>query len=280
MITDLSLFDDIPLFALLDNDERAVLAQSVETRRFLKNQVIFRAGDPGGRAYIAQTGRIRVTMRNEAGEEFDVDEAGRGDLVGMSSMLAEAQHMTTAVAVEDTVAIELDRNDLATLLQKRPLAGLDMMTMIEKHFRATQELLRLRVVRNPNEVLEDQETFGDRVADAVAHFGGSWRFIITFAVVLTSYTTLSTLLGARSWDPYPFILLNLFLSMLAAIQAPVIMMSQNRQDTKDRLRSELDYQVNLKAEAEISLVLRRLEAIEDRLDDLRTHNEKRAGLAG
>ncbi len=270
MTADPSVFDDIPLFELLDGDERAVLAQNVEARRFLKNQVLFRAGDPGGRAYITQTRRIRVTMRNDAGEEFEVDEAGKGDLVGMSSMLAESSHMTTAVAIEDTVAIEIDRNDIATLLQKKPLAGLDMMTMIEKHLRASQELLRLRVVRNPNEVMEERETFGERVADVVAKFGGSWRFIISFGLVLLSYAALSTLLGGQSWDPYPFILLNLFLSMLASIQAPVIMMSQNRQDAKDRLRSELDYQVNLKAETEVSLVLKRLEAIEDRLDELRT----------
>ena len=269
MPADPVVFDDIPLFSLLDSDERAVLAQHVEARRFLKSQVLFRAGDAGGRAYITQTGRIRVTMRNDAGEEFEIDQAVKGDLVGMSSMLAESSHMTTAVAMEDTQAIEIDRGDIAALLQKKPLAGLDMMTMIEKHLRASQELLRIRVVRNPNDVMEERETLGERVADGVAKFGGSWRFIISFGMVLLSYAALSTVLGGRSWDPYPFILLNLFLSMLASIQAPVIMMSQNRQDANDRLRSELDYQVNLKAETEISLALQRLEAIEDRLDDLR-----------
>ncbi len=269
MPADPSVFDDIPLFELLDNDERAVLAQMVEARSFLKNQVLFRAGDAGGRAYIAQSGRIRVTMRNDAGQEFEVDQAIKGDLVGMSSMLAESPHMTTAVALEDTQAIEIDRTDIAALLQKKPLAGLDMMTMIEKHLRASQELLRVRVVRNPNEVMDERATLGERVADGVARFGGSWRFIISFFLVLVSYATLSTLLSERSWDPYPFILLNLFLSMLASIQAPVIMMSQNRQDARDRLRSEMDYQVNLKAESEISLVLQRLDAIEDRMDDLR-----------
>src|SRR4029077_9097800 len=103
------------------------------------------------------------------------------------------------------------------------------------------QLVRLRANRNPNEVIETQATFGERIADAVARFGGSWSFIITFGVVLVVYTAVNSVLRRSAWDPYPFILLNLFLSMLAAIQAPVIMMSQNRQDTKDRLRGELDY---------------------------------------
>ena len=143
-----------------------------------------------------------------------------------------------------------------------------MMTMIEQQLRATHELMRTRVARNPNTEFEENETLGGRLADAVAKFGGSWKFVITFAVVLLVYTTVNSVIG-RPWDPYPFILLNLFLSMLAAIQAPVIMMSQNRQDAKDRLRSELDYRVNLKAEVEIGEVLLRLGRVEQRLAERR-----------
>ena len=130
--------------------------------------------------------------------------------------------------------------------------------MLEKQLRTTQEIMRNRVVRNPNLEIEQAETVGDRLADGIARFGGSWTFIITFAVILVAYTTINTLLR-RPWDPYPFILLNLFLSMLAAVQAPVIMMSQNRQDAKDRLRSELAFRVNQKAELEIEEVLQRVQ---------------------
>ena len=129
-------------------------------------------------------------------------------------------------------------------------------------------LVRRRTARNPNELIEEQATFGERIADAVAGFGGSWTFILIFLGVLVLYTAANLVLGRSAWDPYPFILLNLFLSMLAALQAPVIMMSQNRQDAKDRLRSELDFAVNRRSEGEIQGLARKLNAISERLDDL------------
>src|SRR6185503_969831 len=144
----------------------------------------------------------------------------------------------------------------------------DVLTMVGRQFHAAQDLVRMRAARNPNEVIEERLTTGDRIADGVARFGGSWSFIISFGVVLVVYAGLNIVLATRAWDPYPFILLNLFLSMLAAVQAPVIMMSQNRQDARDRLRSELDFAVNRKAEMEIIQLAARLNRIEDRLDDL------------
>ena len=146
---------------------------------------------------------------------------------------------------------------------------MDMLTVLGRQFHASQQLVRLRANRNPNEVIEEETTFGERIADAVAGFGGSWTFIITFRVRALSSTSRSTRCSARhAWDPYPFILLNLFLSMLAAIQAPVIMMSQNRQDTKDRLRGELDFDVNRRAEAEIQGLSRKLNLMGEKLGDV------------
>jgi uncharacterized membrane protein len=172
------------------------------------------------------------------------------------------------VALEPTTAIEIERTDLAALVQRKPMAGLDILTMVARHFHAAQELVRMRAARSPNEVIDEQLTFGDRVADSVARFGGSWSFIIMFGFILVVYSGVNVVLGRNAWDPYPFILLNLFLSMLAAVQAPVIMMSQNRQDAKDRVRSELDFAVNRKAEAEIIQVAAKLQRVEDRLDDI------------
>ena len=143
-----------------------------------------------------------------------------------------------------------------------------MLTVLGRQFHASQQLVRLRASRNPNELIESKETFGERIADGVAHFGGSWAFIITFAVVLVIYACINTIWRQGSWDPYPFILLNLFLSMLAAIQAPVIMMSQNRQDTKDRLRGELDYDVNRRAESEIQGLSRKLNQLTEKVSDV------------
>ena len=269
---DPDVFNEVPIFALLDENERAVLAEQVSVRHFNEGESIFKVGEPGGYAYIIKHGKVNITLIDMAEDEILVEVLDDGELCGMSSLLANAPHQTTAVAVEETDAIEIDRNDITILLTKSPLAGLDMMAMIEKHLRTTHELIRTRVTRNPNEEIEDSETFGDRAADGVARFGGSWAFVIAFGVVLVVYVSINSFLS-KPWDPYPFILLNLFLSMLAAIQAPVIMMSQNRQDSKDRLRSELDYRVNLTAELEIAELLQRITNVEHTLE---TIGEKQA----
>jgi CRP/FNR family transcriptional regulator, cyclic AMP receptor protein len=160
------------------------------------------------------------------------------------------------------------------------MAGLDMLTVLGRQFHASQRLIQLRASRNANQLIEEEATFGERIADAVARFGGSWNFIISFAVVLIAYSSLNIILKGRAWDPYPFILLNLFLSMLASIQAPVIMMSQNRQDTKDRLRSELDFDVNRRAEAEIQALSHKLNLLTDKIEDVEDLVRGNGGLAG
>jgi uncharacterized membrane protein len=143
-----------------------------------------------------------------------------------------------------------------------------MLTVLGRQFHASQQLVRVRASRNPNDMIESEATFGERIADEVARFGGSWAFIIMFGAAIVVYAGLNSTLGGSAWDPYPFILLNLFLSMLAAIQAPVIMMSQNRQDTKDRLRGELDYEVNRRAETEIQGLARKLNLLGDKMGDV------------
>ena len=259
----------VPLFALLDDDELAVLAQQVELRDFDARQRIYKAGDPASRAFIVMTGCVRVTSIDEDGQEVLFSEPKHGDFFGFASMLDESPHQTSAAAMDPTTCVEVDRHDLAVLFKAKPLAGLDMLTSVAREIHATQQLVRLRSARNPNEVIDERETFGERIADHVASFGGSWTFIISFALVLAIYVTFQQILKGRgAWDPYPYILLNLFLSMLAAIQAPVIMMSQNRQDARDRLRSELDFEVNRRAETEIQSLSRKLNFLHDKIDDL------------
>jgi len=269
MACDATVFADIPIFSLLDADERAVLAEHVELKRFSARTRIYKAGEPGERAYVMVRGKVDVIMLDVDNQEVVIDRPGPGEIFGLASMLSASPHQTTAMALDDTAAVEIDRTDIAQLLQRKPMAGLDMLTMVGRQFRAAQDLVRMRAGRNPNEVIDEQLSLGDEVADRVARFGGSWAFIISFAVVLVAYAGLNVALAARAWDPYPFILLNLFLSMLAAVQAPVIMMSQNRQDAKDRLRSELDFAVNRKAELEITQLAARLNRIEDHLHDIR-----------
>src|SRR5215471_7438620 len=207
----------VPLFALLDDEEAAVLASQVECRKFIPHQRIYKIGDTDGHAYVMMSGKVRVSTVDEDHQEVVVDEPSHGEFFGFASMLEGTPHQTNAVAVDETVCFEVDRGDISVLLQRKPLAGMDMLTVLGKQFHASQQLVRLRAMRDPNEVIEKDATFGERVADIVAGFGGSWTFIITFLVVLIGYSSFSLFMGHKSWDPYPFILLNLFLSMLAAI---------------------------------------------------------------
>jgi uncharacterized membrane protein len=266
----------VPLFALLDDDELAVLSAQVDLKTFAVRQRIYKIGDPGMHAYILLSGSVQVTTVDDDHQEVVVDVPGHGEFFGFASMLEKTPHQTNAMATESTTCVEVSRDDIAILLQRKPMAGMDMLTVLGHQFHASQQLVRIRATRNPNDLIEEEYTLGEHIADRVASFGGSWSFIILFAVVLIVYTCVNIFLRRQAWDPYPFILLNLFLSMLAAIQAPVIMMSQNRQDKKDRLRSELDFDVNRRAEAEIQNLSRKLNLLTDKIDDL--DEMMRAGL--
>ena len=257
----------VPLFSLLDDDEIAVLASQVDIKTYTARQRIYKAGDVG-LAYVTVSGKVRVTTIDEDHQEVVVDEPGPGEFFGFASMLEQNSHQTNATAIEESVCLEISRDDIQTLMLRKPDAGMDLLTTLAHQYHAAHQLVRLRATRSANEIIEQEETLGEHIADAVARFGGSWTFIITFSVVLIVYTTTNVLLNRKAWDPYPFILLNLFLSMLAAIQAPVIMMSQNRQDAKDRVRSELDFEVNRRAELEIQGVSRKLHLLDERIDDL------------
>jgi CRP/FNR family cyclic AMP-dependent transcriptional regulator len=269
----------VPLFSLLDDDELAVLSQQVELRDFAAKQRIYKVGESSTRAFVMLSGAVEVTLIDEDGQEVLFSEPRHGDVFGLASMLENTTHQTAATTTEATSCLEIDRNDIEALLLKKPMAGLDMMTVLARDIHTAQGVIRNRAMRNANELIDEQETFGERLADIVASFGGSWTFIILFGTVLTIYTLINIHLKGKAWDPYPFILLNLFLSMLASIQAPVIMMSQNRQDTKDRLRSELDFEVNRRAETEIQALSRKIHFLADKLgdieDQLRGPNEPR-----
>ncbi len=268
MACEPEILKTVPLFALLDDDETAVLAAQVDHKTFAPRERIYKLGEPTGPAYVMISGKVRVTTVDEDQQEVVVDEPALGDFFGFASMLERTPHQTTAIALEPTECLEISRDDIEILLTRKPHAGMDLLATLGRQFHAAQELVRGRASRNPNEIIEEEETHGERIADSVAQFGGSWTFIITFATVMSIYALINIFLGQKAWDPYPFILLNLFLSMLAAIQAPVIMMSQNRQDKKDRLRSELDFDVNRRAESEIQTLSRKLNLLDEKIDDV------------
>jgi uncharacterized membrane protein len=258
----------VPLFALLDDEETAVLASQVEMKTFSARERIYKVGEASGQAYVVISGSVRVTTVDQDEQEVVIDEPAKGDFFGFASMLEQTPHQTSAIALEESECLEVSRDDIAVLLQRKPLAGMDLLTTLGRQFHAAHQLVRLRASRNANEIIEKESTFGERIADAVARFGGSWTFIIMFGIFMSVYTLINIVLRNQAWDPYPFILLNLFLSMLAALQAPVIMMSQNRQDTKDRVRSELDFDVNRRAESEIQGLARKLNLLDEKMDDV------------
>ncbi len=268
MACDPTLLRGVPFFALFDDDELAVLASHVELRTFAPRQRIYKIGDPAGTAYVLLSGAVRVTTIDEDQQDVLFDNPASGDFFGFASLLDQTPHQTTAIAVEESVCIEVRRDHILALVQRKPHAGMDMMIVLGRRLHAAQTLIRGRAARNANELIEAEETFGERVADIVAGFGGSWTFIILTLGLLIIYCMLNARLGTRAWDPFPFILLNLILSMIAAIQGPVIMMSQNRQDRKDRLRSELDFDVNRRAAADIQGLAGKVNLLVDKVGDL------------
>src|ERR671937_1867970 len=178
----------VPLFSLLDEEETAVLSGQVELKTFAPRQRIYKMGDPGGQGYVMVSGRVGITTVDQDHQEVIVDEPGYGEFFGFASMLEQTPHQTTAVALEETVCLEVDRNDIAVLLQRKPMSGMDMLAVLGRQFHAAQQLVRVRASRNPNEVIEEEATVGERVADVVARFGGSWGFLTPFWAVLDLYT--------------------------------------------------------------------------------------------
>lgn len=290
MAANAAILAEVPLFSLLDDDERATLAEMVELKRFDKGETIFAYGDPGEAVYVVHSRSVQVYVENTEGEKIILAENPPGELFGEISLLDGGARTATAVAVDETECLVLDRAKLLELITKHPHAAMDLLTVMGRRLRLTDELLRTHVTRNLNVEEEERLTVAERIADRVATFGGSWTFIIFFGVVLAVWMGVNLLLAARgaahglspdksAFDPYPFILLNLVLSTLAALQAPVIMMSQNRQAAKDRLKADLEYEVNLKAELEVAQLHSKVDRIYEEMQANFNRVNKAVGAA-
>jgi CRP/FNR family cyclic AMP-dependent transcriptional regulator len=286
MHATLEMLKEVKLFELMDDSELGALCGLLETSHFDKGETIFAAGDAGDTVYIVRSGSIQVYIENYEGQKIILRENSKGDVFGDISLLDGGPRTATAVAVEDSDTMSLDRDQLLALISKFPHAGLDLLTVMGRRLRATNELLRTQVTRNVNEEEEDILTFGQRIADKVASFGGSWTFIISFGIFLTLWMGINSYavhqmvkVDAKPFDEYPFILLNLILSSLAALQAPVIMMSQNRQASKDRMQADMDYQVNLKAELEVAQLHSKVDKIYETMQAHFAKAEKRGNGA-
>ena len=268
MSTTVTMIGDVPIFGLLDDEEREALAHMMDCRDFKEGEVIFHYGDTGGEIFILRNGSVELFIENTEGQKIVISENEKGDVIGELSFLDGGARTATALAREATQMLVMHRDRLLEFIDKHPHAAMDLLTAVGRRLRATDELLRTQVSRNPNLEEEERLTFGQRIADKVAAFGGSWTFIIIFGVILAVWVFInSAALFSKHFDPYPYILLNLFLSKIASVQAPVIMMSQNRLSSKDRLKSDLDYEVNLKAELEVAHLHRKVDHIYERIED-------------
>jgi len=255
---------EIPLFESLPEADRSVLAGLWHERSIRRGEKLFRKGESGSSMFIVEEGIVEVSIPGDQGRpDIRVSVFHEGNFFGELSLIDGLPRTATAVAMEDCRLLEMTRVDFLRFLSERPFVAVTMLGEIGKRLRATNELITNIASRNVNEELEEHLSVGDRLADRIAEFGGSWTFIILFLVFLGVWVVMNTVqFWFKPFDEYPYIFLNLMLSMVAAIQAPIIMMSQNRAQQKDRLRAELDYQVNLKSE----LMLQQLHA---KLDEIR-----------
>ena len=266
----------VPLFESLDDDAAKQLCELLETLDCEAQKVMFRAGDAGDAMYLIERGKVRICVQATDGHEVTLTELGRGDFFGEMALLDDGQRRSAnAVVAEDARLAVLSREHfLSFIMGGNPNVALEMLTALANRLRHTDELLRHSTTRNVNEEEAAQLTMADRAADKIAEFGGSWKFIIFEIGLFLLWVLLNTwLLFDKVFDPYPYVFLNLILGIICGLQAPIIMMSQNRQSHKDRLRSDLDYQVNLKNELALQEILQRLKVLER--ESLRAGAEKR-----
>src|SRR5919202_142703 len=253
----------VPLFASLDDETASALRALLEVEEKTAGSPLFRTGDAGDAMYLVEAGRGRIHIRDADGDDVTLAELARGDFFGEMAILDGKPRSASATVVEDARLAVLQREDFLGFVRRDPEVALKMLAAITTRLRRTDDLLRHRVSRNVNEEEAARLTLADRMADLIAEFGGSWKFIGAAVAVFILWVILNTLmLRNAGFDPYPYVLLNLVLGMITGLQAPIIMMSQNRQGEKDRLRADLDYRVNLKNELSLAEVLRRLDVLE------------------
>jgi uncharacterized membrane protein len=252
----------VPLFAGLDDQAARELRNLLKLQDVRRDTVLFRAGDSGDAMYLIETGRVRISVHDEDKEEVTLAELAGGDFFGEMALIDGKQRSADARVIEDARLAILDREKFLAFVRSNPDVALEMLSAVTDRLRRTDDLLRRRVSRNLNEEQSARLTMADRAADLLAEFGGSWKFILMSLGLILFWIGLNSYILVKRFDPLPFQMLNLTLAVIAGLQAPIIMMSQNRQGQKDRLRADLDFQVNLKNELSLAEVLRRLDVLE------------------
>jgi uncharacterized membrane protein len=272
----------VPLFAGLDDEAARELRDLLQVREVLAATPLFHHGDSGDAMYLIDSGRVRISVHDSFGHEVTLAELAGGDFFGEMAVLDGKARAADATVIEDARLAILAREDFLAFVRRNPEVALKMLSAITNRLRDTDELLRQRVSRNANVEEAARMTMGDRLANRIAEFGGSWRFLIVLMALLLAWVIVNTyVIPKLEVDPYPYQLLGLVLGVIAGVQAPIIMMSQNRQGDKDRLRADLDFQINLKNEISLAEILRRLDVLEsERLPLLFDEQNRRLGGGG
>ena len=266
----------VPLFKRLEPHELEHLAEDVDQVHYAAGETIFNEHDLGDGLYVVETGAVRIWVIDEDVNEVTLAELKPGDFFGELAVLDRGERSSSATAISDTHLHKLSSDAFQQFLIDHPDAAVDVICEIAARMRQTNLLVSQRVSRNINKEMEVKSTIGQRVADKVASFGGSWTFIFLYGGALMLWIAVNTFVLAyyghsengAQFDPYPYILLNLMLSMTAALQAPIIMMSQNRAAEKDRLAAEQDFKVNLKSELMLEELIRKQRARDAQIDEL------------
>ena len=252
----------VPLFASLDDAAATQLRSLLSDKTVPQNTRLFRQGDKGDAMYLIESGRVRISIHDHDKQEVTLAELAQGDFFGEMAIIDGRQRSADAQVIEDARLAILSREAFLSFVRSNPDVLLKMLSALTDRLRRTDELLRSRVSRNANEEEKARLTLADRAADLIAEFGGSWKFISVSIALIIFWIIFNSFILIRGFDPAPYQMLNLVLAVIAGMQAPIIMMSQNRQGEKDRLRADLDYQVNLKNELSLAEVLRRLDVLE------------------
>ena len=268
----------VPLFASLDDTAATELRNLLSDKIVPRNTRLFRQGDTGDGMYLIESGRVRISIQDDDKQELTLAELAQGDFFGEMSIIDGRQRSADAQVIEDARLAILSRDAFLSFVRTNPDVALEMLSALTDRLRRTDDLLRSRVSRNVNEEEKARLTVADRAADLIAEFGGSWKFIGVSIALIIFWIIFNSFILIRGFDPAPYQMLNLALAIIAGMQAPIIMMSQNRQGEKDRLRADLDYQVNLKNELSLAEVLRRLDVLESErlpklVDDLRAQTK-------
>ncbi len=251
----------VPLFASLDDQAAIELRNLLTVKNVLSSTHLFHKGETGDAMYLIESGRVRIHFEDQDGKEVILADLAQGDFFGEMALIDGRKRSADASVMDDARLAVLSRQSFLSFVRSNPDVAIEMLGALTERLRRTDELLRSRVSRNANEEERARLTVADRAADMIAEFGGSWKFIGASIGLIIFWIVMNSLI-ARAFDPAPYQMLNLVLAVIAGMQAPIIMMSQNRQGEKDRLRADLDYQVNLKNELSLAEVLRRLDVLE------------------